>query len=147
MSYITVEDFVKSLDPKDVAQLSDDAAGGAEAKENIEPILDEATGICDSYIAVKYTTPLTNPDNAVKSACTRIAVYILHLRRSWTVSETVKDARDDAIEWLEAIAAGDAVLPIPPATQSPRAMGYFGGQDRIFQGKSHSSDVDNMHGF
>jgi phage gp36-like protein len=147
MSYITVDEFILLLDPKDVSELSDDASGGSAAEETIQPLLDQATGVCDSYIAVKYTTPLANPSDGVKFACTRIASYFLHLRRPFTVSESVKEAYDEAIKWLEALAAGDVVLPIPPASQSPRAAGYFGGESRIFQGKSHGNTCDKMHGF
>jgi phage gp36-like protein len=147
MSYITVDDFLKSLDPKDIAELSDDATGGAPAEEIVQPILDQATGKCNSYIAVKYTVPLTSPDDAVKLACNQIASYILHLRRPFTVTETVKEAYDDAIKWLEALAAGDVVLSTPPASESSRASGYFGGEERIFQGVSHDNTCDKMHGF
>ena len=147
MRYVSLDEFILSLDSKDVSELSDDAAGGAAAEETILPILDDATGVCDSYIGTRYTVPLTSPDGAVKSACTRIAVYFLHLRRSWTVSETVKDAYDDAIEWLKDISKGTAVLPIPPATQSGRASGYFDAEERIFQGVSHGNTVDKFNGF
>jgi len=147
MSYVTHAEFILSLDPKDASELSDDASGGAPAEETILPILADATGVCDSYIGTRYTVPLTSPDGAVKSACTRIAVYFLHLRRSWTVSDTVKDAYDDAIAWLKDVAKGIAVLPIPPAAESSRASGYFGAETRIFQGVSHDNTTDKFNGF
>jgi phage gp36-like protein len=147
MSYISLDEFILLLDPKDVSELSDDASGGSAAEETIQPLLDQATGVCDSYIAVKYTTPLDDPSDGVKFACTRIASYFLHLRRPFTVSESVKEAYDEAIKWLEALAAGDVVLPIPPAANAGRASGYFDAEERIFQGVSHDNTTDKFNGF
>lgn len=146
MAYITIDELRAYLQKKDIEQLSDDVNGTSDAEEVITPILESATDICNSYIGVRYTVPLTAPDYAIKDACAKIATYYLHLRRDWTVTETIEKAYEAAIAWLKNVAQGKAVLPIPPAGEKVNTA-YFGAETRIFQGVSHDNTSDKMNGF
>ena len=132
-----------------VAQLTgaDTAETGVPDEDVLTEVVNGTEGIVDSYIARRYLVPVAVADHAslaahMKSLCLDVSVYRLMKDRG-IVPTAVKDARDEAIKWCEAIATGKAALPTPDseaATESlePRstydigATGDADKQNRVF---------------
>lgn len=145
MAYITISDIETRLEDSDLAELSNDETGAIDKTAILNGIIYEAQAFVDSYAAVQYTTPFAEPcPVAIRNVTTTVAVYMLHMRRSWTVSEATRQHYEDALDWLEALAAGKVQLDVANADQSG---GYFGAETRIFQGVSHDNTTDKFNGF
>jgi phage gp36-like protein len=95
----------------------------------------------DSYIAKRYLVPVAVGDHPalaarMKSICLDLSVY--HLLGRGLLTEDAEKAYEKALEWLKAIAKGEAVLPSPDteaASESdlPQAewgIGATGDDDR-----------------
>ena len=141
MAYLSFTEFKAHLQDSDIRELSDDAFGENIDKSLVTEILTTASDVCDSYIMVVYTTPVSSDPihRSLRRATAGIATYLLHVRRSWTVTESVKQEYDECIEWLERVGEGKA--EIPGATGRGGDSGsYFTADDQIFT-------RDSMQGF
>lgn len=117
MAYLTTDELKAALDETYVAQLTDDDQGlnvdaskGASTSVLTE-IVDDASSMCDLYLSKQYACPLTTVPKSVKRLATKIAVYMLHERRSWTISDKLKASYDDAISMLKMLSESELRLP------------------------------------
>lgn len=139
MAYIDIEQFRTYVEASTLTQLSDDVEGAAEIPEVLEPIIDSASDMCDSYLSQRYAVPVASPGFALKEATARIAEYMLHLRRTWTVSEELDKAYSNAISWLKNIAIGKANL-VEGSLLTGTSGSYFSADEQVFTS-------DSMAGF
>ena len=145
MAYITKTDIETRLEKDDIGELSNDETGATDKDTIINGVIYEAQAVVDSYAAVNYTTPFTEPAPvAIRNVTTTIAVYTLHMRRDWTISEALRQHYEDAIDWLEKLASNKVMLDV---SNSDNAGGYFDAETRIFQGISHDQTTDLFNGF
>lgn len=136
MSYALPSDIIERVDARDVAKLASDrgewdrdtVADGAS--ELLTAIIADADARIDSYVAARYTVPLSPVPASIRNASVMISTYWLHMRRTWTVTPELKTAYDDTIAWLRDVAAGKADLPAN--TISADARGSFTSNDRQY---------------
>jgi phage gp36-like protein len=80
----------------------------------IENALEAASRLADSYLRARYVLPLTAWDEALTRAVAAIAAYDLMAVRGYDpargADEVLRLRYEDAIRWLERVAAG-AVSP------------------------------------
>jgi phage gp36-like protein len=75
--------------------------------------LEEASGKVDSYCRARYRTPLQGDDD-VKGLTLDIALWLLfRRRRNAKNGEIIRQGFEDAIKFLQAVAAGTASLDQP----------------------------------
>lgn len=109
-------------DPQDGA--TDDAA--------IDAACADASSLIDSYLAKGgYATPVAPVPDVLTMHATNIAVYQLSPEVGGSYTKEKRQRYEDALAWLEAIAAGKIDMPqdgggpvVKPATSGARATGY-----------------------
>jgi len=78
----------------------------------IEDALEAASRLADSYLRARYALPLTAWDEALTRAVAAIAAYDLMAVRGYDpargADEVLRLRYEDAIRWLERVAAGGA---------------------------------------
>jgi phage gp36-like protein len=126
MAYAAQSDLVPlRITAAEATQLTVDVPSGnpdtdaAVTAQIVSAALEEASGMVDSYCRQRYATPL-QPSDDVKGKTLDIAVFLLFSRRRQTkISETVSLRYNAAIQFLQAVSAGKAVLD-QPVTASPQ---------------------------
>lgn len=122
MSYVTVAAMVLRYGEREIRELSDRSGAGAINSAVVERAIADAAAECNSWIAARWPVPVQAPSDRLRAVCADIARY-----RLWAdgAPEHVRRAYDDAIAWLKAVAAGDAVPAAAPesagAPAGPRA--------------------------
>lgn len=111
MAYATTDDIKHGFDPVFLAQLADDAAGVMEDATIMSAILDEASSEIDSYLSPRFDVPLATVPTMIRRACINLALYYLHVRRGWTITENFEKIREHTIEYLNKLRVGDADIP------------------------------------
>lgn len=149
MAYATLGDVLDALDPVFAGQLADDVAAtdpGAVVYGNttgvVAACLEDSDSFCDSYLGARYVVPITVVIPALRRASTSIAVYYLHLRRSWTVTREIKQAYDDAVDWLKDVRSGQGEISTATAPIAPPS-----GKTSTFAGDTRIFTSDSMKGF
>jgi phage gp36-like protein len=117
--------------PTDLQALSLTAAAltGISADEQ-QAALDSASGVADGYLASRYTLPITAYGQDLTRAVCNIAAYDLMSVRGYSPdgsNSTIRDRYDDAIRWLERVAAG-TVSPVGVVDSSEDSRGDTTGQ-------------------
>lgn len=136
MSYCTQADIEKLIPVKELARLTDDAAGQAVATAVVDDAVIRSSSLIDSYCAARYQTPFVDPPPAViRDLCAVLAAYELQARRPQTMPEEWRKRRDDAVKTLLLITKGEVVLPGALSAQGeavtvPAAL--FVGSARLF---------------
>ena len=130
--YATRDELVKRFGELEIVSLEDqDGTGSPVPAVSLAALLD-ATQEADSYIAVRYPLPLpTVPTPLVVAVCD-IARFRLYKDRP---TEEVKYRYEQALKWLEKLAAGKVTIFFEPAVapveipRAPVAVGvqYNGG--------------------
>ena len=114
MAYLTATELVDRLGTPVALKLTTDT-GSTVDTALITAIITEVEGRVNSFVAQRTTdeiTPASHPNTfvALRGAVVAIAGYQLHLRRH-PVPEDWKEANDEAMMWLKALAAGEVPLP------------------------------------
>ena len=134
MSYSSQPDLEKRLTAGELVSLADlDEDGAADADVDTQAIAD-ADALIDSYVRVRGAdVPLSPVPASVRNASVTLAHYYLCLGRR-SVPEDVQRARDDAVKWLEALAAGAATLGLDTdhTETEPYAGVEYTAQDRVY---------------
>lgn len=118
MSYATQQDLITAFSQRELEQIAPDGSG-AISTVAVERALDSADALINSYIErAGYTVPLAEVTDVVVSKALEIARFLLHDDRA---PQTVRDRYDDAIRWLEQVAAGKAGLGVSAAKDSARS--------------------------
>jgi len=145
MAYVSVNELKNRIEREDIEELSNDDTGATDSVALINEVIYDAQDMVNSYVQTRYSTPLSEPvPRVIRDVTSTIAIYYLHLRRDWTLTEAMTKAYNDAMKWLRDLAAGKTMLDI---ANNSNASGYFGAQTRIFQGVSHDNTTDKFDGF
>lgn len=138
MDYATQADII-ALYGADALVVADRNGDGAIEHASVARSLASAKGEIDTYLAARYSLPLTEVPEYLKQLCVDVAIYRLALPAD-VLTEEIRRRYDDAIAALKRIAKGEAALvftPVPtvpgetPAPTGPRPI-VVGGPPRLF---------------
>jgi phage gp36-like protein len=130
MAYITTAQLSARLGATIYARLTDRVSGTTASSTVAQQIVDEAEAEANSYLAVRYRTPVDLTSHPEVAAVLAGRVLDLAECAAWRGSpfvsdppQRVKAMYETALNWFVALAAGSVVLPAssPPATQAARA--------------------------
>lgn len=114
MGYCTQTDLEERYGSADLVAMTDyDGDGSADADAVAEAISGAGAEV-DSYLGVRYSVPLASTPDRIRDVCITLAWYRLALGRD-SVSESIRKAYEDAIRWLEGVAAGRFSIGVDPA--------------------------------
>jgi phage gp36-like protein len=125
MTYCNVQDLIDRCGSFAIVQLSNPDDSQAEGVN--EPVVNrailDACGEMDGYIAARYTLPLVETTDQLRTLAIDLALYRLaKLGRLGEVPEGYKDSKDDAIRFLRDMVKGQATLglnqTVEPTTQT-----------------------------
>lgn len=113
--YTTNADVEKRLGTVLYVQLTDDGGTGSADEERVTEARLAAEGTLDSHLGRRYAVPVDTTQHVelaalLKSIALDLIEYRLHARRP-PVPADVERKHRAAIEWLEQVAAGQAILP------------------------------------
>jgi phage gp36-like protein len=122
MAYITNEDIEARLGADAYVQLTDDAGSGVADENVVTEARLGAEGEMNSHLARRFRAPIdvtAHPElkGLLVSVALDLAEYRLRMRRP-PVAEDMVRRRREAIDWLEAVAAGRVELPATSALPS-----------------------------
>jgi phage gp36-like protein len=129
--YLTAAGFVERLGLDDAIRITATSDGTRIDAARLQRAIDDAQGEAESYLASRYTTPLS----PVPAMITTI-VYDLAVARLWTAElpAGVADRRDRAQQQLRDISTGKVTIPgaaaLTPAATAPEPV-LFQGNDRV----------------
>ena len=114
MAYASVDDMIQRFGEREMVQLStpagQDMAG--VVSDVVCRALDDASAHADSYLRMKYRTPLDVPPPEVTLHVCHLARYFLAAGNDRTASEDMKYRRDEANAWLREIRDGKVKLDL-----------------------------------
>jgi phage gp36-like protein len=120
LSYLETQDLIDELGESTLVQLTDDAGTGQINDARTQKAIEFARGTFDSYARSRYSIPVPVTP-VVKSINLDLAIFHLYKSRS-TIAEGVytirKNAYDDAMRQLKAIAEGRAALDVPATEEA-----------------------------
>lgn len=118
MAYVTTAELAARLGTPLYARLTDRAAGTTADAAVAQQIVDEAEAVANSYLAVRYATPIDLVRHPELAEVLRARVLDLAEYAAWQSSPFVNDLpgrvqRLDELarRWLIDVAAGEAQLP------------------------------------
>jgi phage gp36-like protein len=139
MPYATQAQLVPlRMTQTELVQLTDDDNSGVVDTDVVNAALEEASGTVESYCRARYATPLQTSD-VVTARTLDITVYLLFSRRrSFKVSETVRQRYEDAIAFLKDVASGRVQLdqPVSATPQTSMQGPQIGDRPHIFGEKN-----------
>lgn len=113
--YATRDDLVNRFSELAVSELESLHYDGLLATTNA---LNDATEKMNSYLSIRYQTPLTKTEH-LKLVCCNIARYLLYMNDA---TDEVEKRYSEDIKWLQHVAAGKANItfaePLSEAEQS-----------------------------
>ena len=147
MSYITIDDIRRRVDPAKLVQLTDDNKTGNVDEDMVQEFIVDAEGTVESYLRTRYTLPVPATPK-VKSLCLDVVVFKLFERRptSGDIFDARKRAYDQAISFLKDVQAGKAALDVAAAEETKTSPGTA---DEVLSGPSRPSPFsdEKLSGF
>jgi phage gp36-like protein len=111
MTYATRSDMTLRYGEAEIASLEDADNVGAGDEAVTARALEDASEEVDSYVAVRYQTPLPSVPAPLARAACDIARFRLYKDRP---TEEVKYRYERSVKWLEHLAAGKVLLTFLP---------------------------------
>jgi phage gp36-like protein len=111
MAYATRTDMTLRYGEAEIASLEDADNVGAGDEAVTARALEDASEEVDSYVAVRYQTPLPSVPAPLARAVCDIARFRLYKDRP---TEEVKYRYERSVKWLEHLAAGKVLLTFLP---------------------------------
>ncbi len=108
MAYCSQEDLLKLIPELELAQLTAES-GDTPDTEVVGDCIDQADAEIDSYLAVRYSLPLTTTPARVKALSIDMGIYHIYSRRD-RIPESRRQKYEDAVAFLKAVAAGRAEI-------------------------------------
>lgn len=102
MSYATLDDLRKRYGEADLLDLAQQSDGSWDTVKIYEA-LDDAAQTIDSYLAGRYTLPLTSVPAVLSRHCCYLARYYLEKNRA---TEQARQDYEDSLRFLEKVASG-----------------------------------------
>ena len=127
MPYATLDDLTTAFGEREIAQLTQRRADYVESADDTAAgeFLAQASAEIDSRLAVRYAVPVTPAPRVLVAICCDIARYRLF---DDAAPETVRARYEDAVRWLNDVAAGRAVLLADDGTVAPAPDTSAGSQ-------------------
>lgn len=122
MSYASLQTLVDQYGIGEVTRSADRDADGVADTDVVTRALEHADGIIDSRLAVVYTLPLDVVPDVLVAYAGDIALYRMSLDAG-TYTEEKRKRYEDAIKWLDQVAAGKAVLGGQPEPDTKTSTG------------------------
>lgn len=118
--YCTLDDILAMMDEAEVIRYTDDDDTGAINTDVTDKAIAGAGALIDSHLAVRYSVPVSPVPDILLDLAVDIAVYKISSRRGQSPEE-IRKKYEDAIKYLEKVAAGKIVLP--GASAAPTGSG------------------------
>jgi len=130
MSYANYSDLEERLGSLVYVQLTDDAGTGVADEDKVAEALGGAEGEVNSYLGCRVAVPVETSGDpqlsaVLKSITLDVAAYRLHGRRP-PVPVDVRYRYELAVQWLQRVASGKAVLPTAAEPDGNPALGVVG---------------------
>jgi len=146
MPYSTLADLKNQLSEDQLIQLTDDENLGVVNQAVIDKAIVDADAEIDSYLAGRYTVPLSPIPPLVARFSADLAIYNLYSRRM-AVPDQRKDRRDNGVRLLKMLADRKTTLGETPQRAQDQAGGAkASGADRRITGKKGTTGgtLDNF---
>jgi phage gp36-like protein len=117
--YVTLLDVQTRIATDTLVYLVDDEHEGLvtpQGEERILAAIRDAVSEVDSYLAQRYSLPVPNVPEILRTKSLDIAEYRVFVRRGIrpnTADESVRLKYKDALLWLKDVATGKASIPFP----------------------------------
>lgn len=136
--YGSIQDMVLRFGEIEMLRLStaDGDVPDTILPERIEGALKDASDLIDSYLRVRYRTPLIRVPVAIVRASCILARFDLAHGTAPDPSDQATKARDEVIAWLKRLADGAASLEDENQPGTASANVTFHDRERIFSDKS-----------
>lgn len=128
MAYVTTAQLSARLGAALYARLTDRVNGTTADAGVAQQIIDEAEAEADSYLAVRYATPIDLGERPELAAVLAARVLDLAEHAAWKGSpfvsaapERVVDSYRAAVAWLTSVASGERALPAAAPAAGPVA--------------------------
>lgn len=105
MAYATPEQFVKTFSEREAVSLTDERRTGQVDNDKLAFALERASNVIDGYLVGRYKTPWRDTPGILVGYCCDITRYQLASDYR-LLSEEIRLRYDDAIKFLEKVAAG-----------------------------------------
>lgn len=142
MTYATADAFNALFGTSELIALTDRAANTAVNSQVADRAFADADAEIHSYLATVYDVPVDPaPRLLVRVACD-VARYRLYAAAP---TDEVRTRYTDALKWLKAVAAGDAILvgddgiPLPLSSTPAPSAGVAGGSRTLALGAGFQS--------
>ncbi len=109
MAYSVLTNLKNQINEDDLVMLSDDADAGIVDTTVTTAMIAKADAVIDSYLATKYSVPLSPVPEILTHYSTIIALHLLFARRSGA-PEHIQKLYDNAIMFLENVREGNITL-------------------------------------
>jgi len=131
MTYATQQDLIDRFGETELVQLSNRAGGATVDATVVDRALADADAEIDSYLAARYTLPLSPVPEVVARLAADMARFYLYDDRA---TEQVSKRYDNAVKLLKSIAAGAVSIGVDSSDAQPAADGgaQIDANDRVF---------------
>lgn len=132
-NYIDQSDLEDRFGEDEIVRVSDRDRDGNEDVDLVADAISDAESEVDSYLGTRYRVPVQDPPRVLVHRTCDIAHYLM-LSRWSSATEQDQKRYDDAIEWLERVAAGQASLGTAQEVDESDAAGGVRAEskDRFF---------------
>jgi phage gp36-like protein len=117
LSYAVLDDIRTRYGDHYVYTIADRDGDDAIDTSAVDRILADASGLIDSYLAQRYTLPLTVVPDIIKRLSIDIAVYWLAIDGGGAATDDKRQRYEDAVDWLKMVANGK-IDPIGPLSST-----------------------------
>jgi phage gp36-like protein len=138
MAYATQEDMIARFGAVEMVQISTPAGEDMDgvATDVVRQAIADASAEADSYLRMKYATPLDVAPNEITLRICHMARYELSTGNGKVASDDVRARRKDAIEWLHDIAAGRVKLDLLEVSDADETTAEFIERGQSYPGWS-----------
>jgi phage gp36-like protein len=133
MAYCTCDDLETRLGLEDLNALADHDGDGLADDSVVGQAIASAQAVIDSYLATRFSVPVSPVPQALATRAVNLAVYFLKLGRD-SVTDDARAQYEDDVAWLREVVAGRVSLGIAPGpAESSLAAGVrYDTRPRIF---------------
>lgn len=132
MSYATAADLEARITQSELIRLTDEADTGAVDAAKVTAALEAADTEIDSYLAARYTLPLTDPQPLLTSLAVDIAIWNLYAVDETGAPETRKDRYQAAVATLGRLSSGKQTLGAQEVAAGGSDAAVYSGPTRLF---------------
>lgn len=136
MAYASVDDMIGRFGEGEMARAStpENTPVTAVIPAPIQTALDDASAIIDSFLRKRYNVPLEAVPPEINRACCMLARYDLGMGTERSISDQVKQAREETFSWLRGIANGTVVLGMEEVTAGDESFATTSSRCPVFGG-------------